>query len=85
MAVCVRPHTDQYGTSRHSVEGKRVARKANWIEGWWENIAPEPIYIRDKAHLKQVCLEQSKRTGRTIIPKAFCKPASQGRGIEWSY
>lgn len=77
--------TDPCATSRHSVEGKRLTRRANWVEGWWENIDSKPIYIRDREHLKRVCQEVSKRTGRTIIPKAFMKPASQGKGFEWSF
>ena len=91
MAVVLGQHSatartlDPYGTSKRSIEGKRVARKANWVEGVWENIGPEPIHIKDKYHLKEVCLRESKRTGRTIIPKAFMKPASQGKGIEWNF
>ena len=76
---------DRYGTCKSSPEGRRLAGKQNWVEGWWENIAAEPIYIRDKYHLKQVCEAESKRTGRIIIPKAFMKPASQGKGYEWSF
>ena len=76
---------DIYGTCRSSQEGKKVMRSANWVEGWWENIGPQPIFIHDKYHLKQVCEEESRRTGRTIIPKAFTKSKSQGKGIEWSF
>jgi len=25
------------------------------VEGWWEHIAEEPIYIRDKKHLMEEC------------------------------
>lgn len=77
--------TDPYGTLRSTPQGKATQRKQNWVEGWWENIAPEPIYIKDKYHLKQVCLEQEKRTGRKLIPKAFAKPSSQGKGLEWNF
>lgn len=76
---------DPYGTAKRSVEGKRVSRSRDWVRGTWENIGPNPIFIKDKEHLKQVCLAESKRTGRTIIPKAFVKPASQGKGIEWAF
>lgn len=70
---------DTYGTFRSSVEGKRVSHKKDWVEGWWENIAPEPIYIRDKYHLKEVCNKYN------VIPKAFAKPKSQGKGMEWTF
>lgn len=76
---------DFYGQARHSVEGKRVQKQRDWVRGWWEHIGPEPIFIEDKYHLKKVCLAESKRTGRVIIPKAFIKPASQGKGIEWNF
>jgi len=76
---------DVYGNYRGSAEGRATQRKANWVEGWWENIAPNPVYIRDKHHLKQVCEAESRRTGRIIIPKAFMKPKSQGKGYEWSF
>ncbi len=85
MAHFIPPVSDLYGTSRHSVEGKSIARKQNWVEGWWENISFKPIYIKDKEHLKQVCVEEGRKQGRTIIPKAFVKAKSQGKGIEWSY
>lgn len=86
MAVIITNKVDDpYGTSRRSNEGKRVARKTDWVSGWWENIGPKPIYIRDKQHLKQVCLEYGKKTGRTIIPKAFLKSESQGGSITWSF
>lgn len=76
---------DPYGTSKRSDEGRRVARKSDWVAGWWENIGPSPIYIKSKEHLKQVCLEYGKKTGRTIIPKAFIKTESQGRALTWSF
>jgi len=76
---------DHYGTSRRSETGKRVARSQNWVEGWYENIAPHPIYIRDKYELKRACQEWSAKTGRVIIPKAFAKRSSQGSGIEWTF
>ena len=76
---------DPYGTGRSSPEGKRIMRKKDWVEGWWECIGPQPIYIKDKYHLKQVCMEEEKRTGRCLIPKAFMKPKSQGKGVEWSF
>lgn len=76
---------DPYGTSRRSIEGRRVARKNNWVEGYWENIGPKPIYCRTKEDVKAACLAESKRQGRTIIPKSFMKPSSQGKGIEWNF
>jgi hypothetical protein len=76
---------DKYGTFRNSDEGRRVARSSNWVEGWYENIAPHPIYIRDKYELKRVCQEWSAKTGRVIIPRAFAKRASQGSGLEWNF
>lgn len=86
MPVCiVKSIHDPFGTSRRSEEGRKIQRSPNYVEGWWENIAPRPIYIKSKAHLKEVCLAESKRTGRTIIPRMFAKPKSQGKGFEWSY
>lgn len=76
---------DVYGQFRSSVEGKRTARKADTVEGWWEDLGPNPIYIRDKYHLKQVCQDIEKRTGKRLIPKMFLKPTSQGKGLEWSF
>ena len=76
---------DPYGTLRSTPSGKATKRKKDWVEGVWENIAPEPIHIKDKYHLKQVCMEQEKITGRKLIPKAFMKPTSQGKGVEWSF
>lgn len=76
---------DPYGTSKRSIVGKRVANKKDWVAGTWENISSKPVYIRDKQHLKEVCIAEGKRTGRTIIPKAFMKPKSQGKGFEWSF
>lgn len=76
---------DPYGTMRRSVEGRRVARRADWVEGWWENLGPEPIYIKNKEHLKKVCLDIEKKTGKKFVPKAFAKPTSQGKGLEWSF
>lgn len=76
---------DRYGTSKRSSAGQRVAHSSNWVEGWYENIAPHPIYIKDKYELKKVCEEWSKRTGRVIIPKAFAKRASQGSGLVWNF
>lgn len=70
---------DIYGNYKRSEEGKRVNRKSNYVEGIWENIAREPIYIRDKKHLKEVCQKHG------VIPKIFMKPKSQGKGHEWSY
>jgi hypothetical protein len=76
---------DPYGTSKRSVEGKRVARSKDWVRGLWENLGPEPIYIKDKYHLKEVCQQIERKTGKKLIPKAFMKPASQGKGIEWNF
>jgi len=48
----------------------------SWVPGWYENIAPEPIYIRDKRHLFAECEK------RGCLAKAFMKPKSQGMGWE---
>lgn len=87
MEVLIRQgmRDDPHGNARHSEEGQRLSRKKDWVEGWWDHLGPNPIYIRDKYHLKQVCQELSRRTGRTIIPRAFAKPASQGKGLEWNF
>lgn len=76
---------DPYASSKRSVEGKRVARKSNWVEGWWENIGPTPIYCTTKEEVKAACIRQGKLTGRVIIPKCFMKAKSQGKGFEWSF
>jgi hypothetical protein len=78
IPVC-REGLDPYGTMRKSAEGRRVARKKDWVEGWWENIDKEPIYIKDKEQLKAECQK------RGVIPKAFAKPVSQGKGLEWTF
>lgn len=86
MEVLIRTEVeDKYGTTKRSEAGKRVARSSDWVAGWYENIAPCPIYIRDKYELKKVCQAWSAKTGRVIIPKAFVKRASQGSGIEWNF
>ena len=80
VAVTTHPEgLDPYGTCRHSPEGKRVARKSDYVEGWWENIDREPIYIKDKAHLKGECQK------RGVVPVMFAKHKSQGKGIEFNY
>jgi len=76
---------DPYGTMRSTPEGRRTAGQQNWVRGWWENITPQPVFIEDKYHLKQVCQAYSKQIGKDVIPKAFAKPKSQGKGIEWSF
>lgn len=76
---------DFYGQARHSTEGKRTQRKSDWVQGWWEHICPEPIYVNDKYELKKICQAESRRTGRTIIPKAFMKWRSDGKGIAWNF
>ena len=76
---------DPHGTGRSSPEGKRVQRSKDWVRGYWECLGPKPIFIEDKYHLKRVCEEIEKRTGRKLIPKAFMKSASQGKGVEWSF
>ena len=76
---------DTYGQFKKSVEGKRAARRTDTVEGWWENLGSEPIYIRDKYHLKKVCQEIENTTGKKLIPKMFMKPTSQGKGVEWSF
>lgn len=76
---------DELGQCKSSSEGRATMRQRDWIRGWWEHIGPEPVFIRDKQHLKQVCQAESRRTGRIIIPRAFAKPKSDGRGIEWTF
>ena len=86
MEVLIRKDVeDKYGTLKNSEAGRRLCRSSNWVEGWYENIAPHPIYVRDKYELKRVCQEWSNKTGRQIIPKAFAKRASQGNGLEWTF
>jgi len=76
---------DTYGQFKRSEEGKRTARKTDPVEGWWENLGPSPIYIRDKYHLKKVCERIEQETGRRLIPRMFAKAKSQGKGLEWSF
>ena len=76
---------DTYGNMKKSVEGKRTARSQDWVRGWWEHLGPEPIFIEDKHHLKRVCLDIKKRTGKNLIPKAFAKCSSSGKGLEWNF
>jgi len=76
---------DPYGTSRRSVEGERVKKQRDWVRGTWENIGPKPVFIRDKHHLKEVIMAENKRTGKNLIPKAFMKSSSQGKGVEWNF
>lgn len=83
--VITRKIEDPFGTSKRSEAGRSVARSNDWVVGWWENIGPTPVYIKSKEHLKQVCLSYGKKTGRTIIPKAFMKASSQGNSITWSF
>ena len=85
MVAILRSVADPYGTSRHSEAGRLIERKKDWVEGVWECLGPQPIYIKDKYHLKQVCEEIYQRTGRRLIPKAFMKHKSQGKGVEWSF
>lgn len=70
---------DHYGNYKSSPQGKQTARKKDTVQGVWENIGPEPIYIQDKKHLKQECEK------RGVIPKMFMKPKSQGKGHTWTY
>lgn len=70
---------------KHTSEGRSLSSKRDWVEGWWSNLGPQPIYIKDKHHLKKVCEALSRKTGLTYIPKAFMKPKSQGRGFEWNF
>jgi hypothetical protein len=86
MEVLIRKEVDDpYGTLRRSEAGRSIARSSNWVAGWYENIAPTPVYIRDKYELKKVCQYWSSKTGRNIIPKAFAKRSSQGSGLEWNF
>jgi len=47
-----------------------------WVKGMWEHIDTKPIYIESKAHLFHECEK------RGVMPRAFMKPKSQGRGYE---
>ena len=85
MANIIIQKSDPYGTAKRSPEGRSIARSKDYVRGWWENIDREPIFIQDKEHLKRVCLEVGRREGRTVIPRMFAKPKSQGKGFEWSY
>lgn len=76
---------DPWGNQRRTPEGCRTERTKDWIRGWWEHIGPEPIFIQDKYHLKQECIKWGKVRDQEIIPKAFMKPKSQGKGVEWSF
>lgn len=76
---------DIYGQFKSSPEGKRTALKRDWVEGWWENLGPNPIYIRDKYHLKKVCQEIESQTGKKLIPKAFMKCSSSRKGAQWTF
>ena len=70
---------DTNGNWKRSPEGKRVSRKADSVCGWWDNITTEPVYIRDKHHLKKVCSKYN------VIPRMFAKQKSQGKGLEWTF
>ena len=48
----------------------------DWVEGWYDHLDPEPVYIHGKEHLFSECKK------RGMIPKAFMKPKSQGKGWE---
>lgn len=48
----------------------------DWVKGVWTDIGPEPIYIESKEHLFQECEK------RGVMPRAFMKPKSQGKGFE---
>lgn len=48
----------------------------NNYSGWYEHIAAKPIYIRDKAHLKEECSK------RGLMARSLMKPKSQGKGYE---
>lgn len=76
---------DRYGQFKNSSEGRRTARRSDPVEGWWENLGPSPIYIENKYHLKKVCEDIEKKTGRKLIPKMFMKCKSQGKGVDWSF
>lgn len=73
---------DIHGTCKSSEAGRQVARSNNWVEGYWETLG---CHIKDKQHLKQVCQDIERKTGNKFIPKAFMKPSSQGKGVEWSF
>ncbi len=56
-----------------------IHNEDKWIEGWWEHIGSEPIYIHNKKQLFEEC------TKRGNLPKAFMKPCSQGKGHEFKW
>lgn len=79
-------HTgDHFGQARHTIEGRRTARKSDYVEGWWENVMSYPVFVKDKYELKRICEAEGRRQGRVIIPRIFAKTKSQGRGIEWTF
>ena len=47
-----------------------------WVKGYWEHLGPQPVYIESKKHLFAECEK------RGVMPRAFMKPKSQGRGFE---
>jgi len=70
---------DAHGNWKRSPEGRRLSRKKDTVQGWWDNITTEPIYIHDKYHLKEVCRKHN------VIPRMFAKSKSQGKGLEWDF
>lgn len=76
---------DIHGNYKRSEEGKRTNRKSDYVEGVWENISRTPVKVKDKYELKKICMAESERQGRVIIPKIFMKNKSQGKGIEWNF
>lgn len=47
-----------------------------WVKGYWEHIDTKPIYIESKKQLFHECEK------RGMMPRAFMKPKSQGKGFE---
>lgn len=48
------PHCGELATQQLGMRH----RYKNFIEGWWEHLAPHPIYIRNRKHLREVCRER---------------------------
>lgn len=48
----------------------------SWVEGWWDDLGPEPVYIHNRKHLIEECSK------RGLAPRVLLKPKSQGRGLE---
>jgi hypothetical protein len=59
-----------------SAQSTTAIHTHDWVRGYWEHIDKEPIYIESKEHLIHECEK------RGVMPRAFMKPKSQGKGFE---